>query len=75
MVFLFLFNTTNFFDLANHLCDVSKVASIPELRDRLKLFTKNLTKFQMLAIEADMAEWRKRAKIRNFVKFLVSQHI
>ena len=53
----------------------SKVASIPELWDRIKLLTENLTKFQMLAIEADRADCRKRAKIRNFVKFSVSQHI
>ena len=53
----------------------TKVASIPDIRDRIKLFTENLTKFQILAIEADRAEWRKRAKIRNFVKFLVSQLI
>ena len=52
-----------------------KVASIPEIRDRIKLFTENLTKFQILAIEADRDGWRKRAKIRNFVKFLVSQLI
>ena len=54
---------------------IYKVASIPEIRDRIKLFTENLTKFQILAIEADRVEWRKRAKIRNFVKFLVSQLI
>ena len=52
-----------------------KVASIPEIRGRIKLFTENLTKFMMLAIEADRAEWKKRAKISNFVKFLVSQLI
>ena len=52
-----------------------KVASIFEIRDRIKLFTENLTKFQILAIEADSAGWRKRVKIRNFVKFLVSQLI
>ena len=33
-----------------------KVASILEIRDRIKSFTKNLTKFQILAIEADRAE-------------------
>ena len=54
---------------------VPKVASIPEIRDRIKLFTENLTKFMMLAIEADRAEWKKRPKISNFVKFLVSQLI
>ena len=53
----------------------SKFASIPEIRDRIKLFTENLTKFMMLAIEADRAEWKKRPKISNFVKFLVSQLI
>ena len=34
-----------------------------------------MTKFQILAIEADRAELRKRAKNRNFVKFLVCQLI
>ena len=53
----------------------NKVVSILEIRDRIKLFTENLTKFQILTIEADWAEWRKRAKIQNFVKFLVSQLI
>ena len=41
----------------------SKFLSIPEIRDRVKLLTENLTKFMMLAIEADRAEWKKRAKI------------
>ena len=70
-----IFKPVNIQKIKNFDISCSKVASIPEIRDRIKLFTENLTKFLMLAIEADRAEWRKRAKIRNFVKFLVSQLI
>ena len=38
------------------------------MRDSIKLFTENLKKILMLALEAGSAELIKRAKIRNFVK-------
>ena len=37
-----------------------KVASISKIRDRIKLFTQNLTKFQILAI--DRAGWMEKAR-------------